>query len=332
MMDKRKVFCEECRDDVEYATTSVPMTGTIKGKQYNYTGTEARCAVCDSLVYVPEIADANLKALYCVFRDENNIIPLDDLRNIPEKYAIGNRPLSLLLGWGEHTFNRYFEGDIPTRQYSDILMRIYKEPKFYSDLLEANRGNLSSDHTYQKSRRAVDALLTPEKESGSKIDSVIHYLLTQCEDVTPMALQKALYYVQGFFYAFYKSFLFSEDCEAWVHGPVYRDIYFRYRDYCYDPIEKVEAHDALTFTAGEIAVFDSVLNSLCCYSGKVLERFTHVETPWLATRGNLSATATSNRVISKKLIGEYFEAVRDKYNMVNPSDIKDYAQEMFQQI
>ena len=59
-----KTFCEECRNDVEYTTASVPMTGTIKGKEYHYTGTEARCADCGSLVFVPEISDDNLRSLY----------------------------------------------------------------------------------------------------------------------------------------------------------------------------------------------------------------------------------------------------------------------------
>ena len=29
-----------------------------------------------------------------------------------------------------------------------------------------------------------------------------------------IALQKALYYIQGFYYAFYKEFLFAENCQA----------------------------------------------------------------------------------------------------------------------
>lgn len=64
-----KTFCEECRNDVEYTTVSVPMTGRIKGKEYHYTGTEARCADCGSLVFVPEISDDNLRSLYSVFRE-----------------------------------------------------------------------------------------------------------------------------------------------------------------------------------------------------------------------------------------------------------------------
>ena len=327
-----KTFCEECRNDVEYTTASVPMTGTIKGKEYHYTGTEARCADCGNLVFVPEISDDNLRSLYNVFREENGIVSLDVICAIPEKYDIGKRPLSLLLGWGELTFSRYCDGDIPTRQYSDILQRIYNEPQFYSELLEANKANLKSQRTYEKTRRAVDALLSVGVPSNSKINTVIQYLLYQCEDITPLALQKALYYIQGFHFAFYRTFLFSEDCQAWTHGPVYRDIYFRYRDYRFDPIEKTTTFDTSVFSASEKAICDSVINNICCYSGKILERFTHNEAPWLTTRGDLPDSAPSDRIIEKSVIGAYFDAVKAKYNMVNPRDIKDYAQDMFHQI
>lgn len=327
-----KTFCEECRNDVEYTTASVPMTGTIKGKEYHYTGTEARCADCGNLVFVPEISDDNLRSLYNVFREENGIVSLDVICAIPEKYDIGKRPLSLLLGWGELTFSRYCDGDIPTRQYSDILQRIYNEPQFYSDLLEANKANLKSQRTYEKTRRAVDALLSVDTPSNSKINTVIQYLLYQCEDITPLALQKALYYIQGFHFAFYRTFLFPEDCQAWTHGPVYRDIYFRYRDYRFDPIEKTTTFDTSVFSASEKAICDSVINNICCYSGKILERFTHNEAPWLTTRGDLPDSAPSDRIIEKSVIGAYFDAVKAKYNMVNPRDIKDYAQDMFQQL
>lgn len=327
-----KTFCEECRNDVEYTTASVPMTGTIKGKAYHYTGTEARCADCGNLVFVPEISDDNLRSLYNVFREENGIVSLDVICAIPEKYDIGKRPLSLLLGWGELTFSRYCDGDIPTRQYSDILQRIYNEPQFYSELLEANKANLKSQRTYEKTRRAVDALLSVDAPSNSKINTVIQYLLYQCEDITPLALQKALYYIQGFHFAFYRTFLFPEDCQAWTHGPVYRDIYFRYRDYRFDPIEKTTTFDTSVFSASEKAICDSVINNICCYSGKILERFTHNEAPWLTTRGDLPDSAPSDRIIEKSVIGTYFDAVKAKYNMVNPRDIKDYAQDMFQQL
>ncbi|MDO4982186.1 MAG: DUF4065 domain-containing protein [Eubacteriales bacterium] len=328
-MIENKAFCEECRNDVAFVETAVSMVGTIKDKAYHYVGKEAHCADCGAELFIPEFIDYNLRALYDVFRKENGIISLEQIREIPEKYAIGKRPLSLLLGWGEQTFTRYADGDTPTKQYSDILLRIYNDPAFYSELLEANKGNLKSELAYEKSRRAVSALLSSGTSVSSKIDAVIQYLLGQCEDITPLALQKALYYIQGFYYAFYKTFLFPEDCEAWVHGPVYRDIYFRYKDYRFDPIEKTADFNESVFSSGEKAIYDSVINHICCYSGKVLERFTHNEAPWLVTRGTLPITAPSDRIIEKSLIGDYFSNVKEKYNMICPNDIKKYAQDMF---
>lgn len=328
-MTTKKVFCEECRNDVSFVETSVQMAGTIKGKAYHYVGKKAHCTDCGSELFIPEFSDFNLCALYNVFRKENGIISPEQIQEIPEKYAIGKRPLSLLLGWGEQTFSRYADGDIPTKQYSDTLLRIYNDPAFYAELLESNKGNLKSALTYEKSRRAVLALLSAELSVSSKIDTVIQYLLFQCEDITPLALQKSLYYIQGFYFAFYKTFLFPEDCQAWVHGPVYRDIYLRYKDYRFDPIEKTDHFDTSVFSSGEKAIYDSVINNICCYSGKTLERFTHNESPWLTTRGDLSITASSDRTIEKKLIGDYFNTVKEKYNMISPNDIKEYAQDMF---
>jgi len=331
-MNIKKTFCEECRNDVDYTVSFAKLIGKIKGKEYYYIGKEAHCANCGCSVFVQEISDFNLRALYDVYRKENGFIPLDMVLAIPEKYAIGKRPLSLLLGWGEQTFSRYCEGDMPTRQYSDILMKIYNDPVFYSRLLEENKENLKSALAYEKSRRAVDALLSGCENTGTKINTVIQYLLNQCEDITPLALQKALYYIQGFYYAFYQIFLFSEDCQAWVHGPVYKDIYFQYRDYHFDPIEKTVAFDTDVFSSREKAVFDSVINNLCCYSAKILETFTHNESPWLTTRCNLPVNAPSERIIDKQLIGEYFSAIKAKYNMMNPADIKTYSKDMFLQI
>lgn len=328
-MKPHKVFCEECRNDVEYDVATVPMVGTIRDQNYSFTGKEAHCSDCGAMIFAPELSDFNLRALYDVFRQSNGIISLDQIRDIPKKYDIGKRPLSLLLGWGEQTFSRYYDGDIPTKQYSDILLRIDNDPLFYSELLESNKENLKSALAYEKSRRAVDALLSTGVSDDSKINLAIQYLLNQCEDITPLALQKALYYIQGFYYAFYQTFLFEEDCQAWVHGPVFRDIYFRYRDYRFDPIEKTHSFDSSVFSSGEKAIFDSIVNHLCCYSGKVLERFTHNESPWLITRGDLPVTAPSDRIIDKSLIGDYFSTVKTKYNMINPRDIREYAQAMF---
>ena len=331
-MLERKIFCDECRNDVNYIVENAEMSGTLKGEIYTYSGKIARCIDCNSEVYVDEINDYNLKALYDKYREKQGLVSLDVILDIPKKYAIGKRPLSLLLGWGEQTFTRYCEGDVPTRQYSEVLQKIYDDPEYYEQMLEDNKGKLKTEAAYQKSRKAVDKLLDGGSCEYTEIDSAIKYLLNQCEDITPLALQKALYYIQGFYYAFYKTFLFSEDCQAWTHGPVYRDVYYRYRDYKFDPIARNDKVDDTLLSSSEKAIFESVAKHICCYSGKVLEKFTHFETPWLSARGDLKETAACDRVITKESIGAYFDSVKEKYKMINPNDIKEYAQTMFQQI
>jgi putative zinc finger/helix-turn-helix YgiT family protein len=323
-----KVFCDECRKDVKVITKEVLFKRTLKDNEYTFTGFEAYCGECGSPIYVPEIEDNNLKLLYDAYRKENDIIPLDEILAIPKKYAIGKRPLSLLLGWGEQTFTRYCNGDMPSKQYSDILRRLYNEPLYYNELLQNNKDRMKSNSSYEKSNIAVKNLIgIPE---NSKIETVIGYLLYKCEDVTPLALQKLLYYVQGFFYAFNNIFIFEDDCEAWVHGPVYRKVYHKYSDYKYDSIDGADSFDETIFSVAEKAVIDGIVDNFSCYSGKVLERFTHSEQPWIETRADLPVYAQSDRVIDKKLIADYFSAVKQKYDMLNPNDIENYSKKLFE--
>lgn len=329
---EKQAYCKKCGKEQPYSTSSVPMAGKMKDEVYTYTGQEARCRVCGSRVQVSEIDEANLRCLYDLYRQQKGIISLEQVRALPERYAIGKRPLSKLLGWGELTFSRYYDGYMPSRQYSEVLKRLYEEPAYYKEVLEQNKEVLGSERSYEKTLKAVERLLSlAGTGKDTKIDRAARYLLHTCEDITPLMLQKALYYIQGFSYAFLGSFPFQEECEAWAHGPVFKEVYLRYKDYHYEPDEDREDFDTSVFTAGEKAVYDSVINFFCCYSGKVLERITHNEAPWLAARGNLPLTAYSEAVMPKESLGSYFQAVKEKYSMVNPGDIRAYAEDMFRQ-
>lgn len=91
----------------------------------------------------------------------------------------------------------------------------------------------------------------------------------------------------------------------------------------------MEFFDASVFTAQEKAVLDSVIKNICCYSGKVLETFTHSESPWINTRGDLPNSVASNRIIERQMIADYFTKVKERYNMTTPRDIQLYTKDMF---
>lgn len=324
-MKEKMIFCEECRKLVNYKVSEKETTRKLKDTNVKFNEKIAHCCECGCEVYVDELNDVNLDELYNQYRIINDIITLDKIKQIPEMYDIGKRPLSLVLGWGEQTYTRYYDGCIPTQQYSKLLEEIHDDPYKFLKILDANKSEISSI-AYNKSRRATEQLMYKDCIS---IDVVSNYILNQCNDITPLALQKALYYAQGFYFAFFNGFLLKENCEAWVHGPVYRDVYNTYSEYKYETIDDIEPIDPNVFTPNQKLILDNIIKSFCCYSGKVLEGFTHNEAPWTKTRGDLPNDMSSNRIIDKSLICEYFTNVVKKYNMLNPSDISEYAVDMF---
>ena len=326
-MAEKKIFCEHCLDDVTYHIEEREMTRKLKGTDYTFLGKEAFCDACMQPVFVEDIDTANRQALYDAYRKANDLISISEITSLLKKYAIGAKPLSELLGWGINTIPRYLKGDLPKRSYSETLYRISKEPDYFLTLLKDAKGSLSSP-TYEKSLKATEKLIADGEVPKEHL--VANYLLSKNNEITPLALQKLLYYVQGFSVAFTGEFMFQSDCESWVHGPVYRDIYEKYQEFGWQPIVLEGDYDYRhCFTDQEIQVLDSVIHHLSVYNGKVLEKFTHEESPWLLTRGDLKEDEPSTVVIEKKLIADFFVRVRDKYDMLTVDDIAAYSNERF---
>ncbi len=326
-MSNKKVFCCECRKDVEYSVIDTNKNILIKEKEYTVKYKQAICNKCNNEVYVKEIEEYNLDNFNYQYRKENDLISIREILEIPHKYNIGKRPLSILLNWGEMTFTRYCNGDMPTKQYSDILKKIYNEPIYYLEILNNNKDKLKSELTYNKSKKAVEEIL-----GSNKIDLITNYLICKCEDITPLSLQKALYYIQGFYYSFTHNYLFKEDCQAWVHGPVYREIYDKYKEYKYEKINQYKYINEENFDDFEKEIIDNVIKYFCCYSGKILEQFTHLEQPWKIARKGLATDKNSEKIIDKCLINKYFEIVKKEYNISKPEDIKNYSKKMFDMV
>ena len=327
-MEELKAFCEHCNEEVFCLIEEIEMTTPLKGHPYTYPAKRAVCPICGAILNIPKLNDENVESLYRVFRKENDLIPLEQVRAIPDRYAIGKRPLSLLLGWGELTFTRYYDGDIPTKQYSEIMKKIYADPVYYLGILESNMGRLPSSLAFRKSKQATDNLIK-NLCTKTKIESTAGYILHQCEDISPFALQKLLYYMQGFYYAFYGSFLFEEECEAWVNGPVFPDVYLRHADYRYNPNQAKEPYDSSVFTDEEKAVIRNTIWIFGQYSGKILSRFTKSESPWNKAREGLPEMDPARPLMTKEKMGKFFAAIKKNFAMESPEDIHKYAQFLF---
>lgn len=76
----------------------------------------------------------------------------------------------------------------------------------------------------------------------NKMIGVISYIFEKLDEVTPLMLQKLLYYIQGLSFVLNGREMFEENCEAWVHGPVYKDVYNIFKQFGFNVIDDPEIY------------------------------------------------------------------------------------------
>lgn len=323
-------FCPTCRHETSFVCKKVPITQTINGREYTFSITKAFCTECAGEVCPPGLIDKNIKEIDEQFRAKEGIVSISDIRRLLKIYNIKNAPASLALGFGEVTIQRYLSGQMPSKEYSDIISKALSCPRFMKQRLMENRDRVAPV-AYQKSIAAAERLEELFSISG-KLQSVIAYVFRQMEEVTPLMLQKILYYIQGIHLALTGTPIFEEDCQAWVHGPVYEKVYDLFKGFKYNPIDD----DRFVFFEGknndltvqEKSIVDLVLNSFGAYSGKTLERITHQEEPWIAARGDHADAEPLNVIISKQSILQYFRKVQERYSLNSQAGIRKYIRDM----
>lgn len=329
-----KGFCEKCNNLVEYEIKEVDEKIEIKGKEYNYKRLIGYCKNCGEEISSNEINDENLIRIDNAYRNEENIIKTEEINKILSKYKIGKKPLSKLLGWGEVTLIRYLNGDVPSKVYSDQLYKILNDEEYMSKILEENK-ELITEKAYNNVKKAINQLKETKFQTSieSEIEVISEYIITIGKEITPLSLQKILYYAQGFYKAFFGKFLFEDDCQAWVHGPVYVNIYEKYKEFKSANISIDIDYDIEDIIVDEKReILDVIIKYFGYYNGKALEKMSHYETPWINARKGLLPTENSSNIINKEDIKDYFEKVKNKYDMLNILDIKKYSDDQFKRV
>ena len=216
---------------------------------------------------VPGLIDKNVREIDEQYRSAEGLVKIEDIERLMKIYKIGKAPLSLALGFGEITIPRYLDGQVPSKEYSDIIKAALASPAYMKERLKENRGKIT-DAAYKKAMTAADSLENLFSVS-EKMLRVIAYVFEKLEEVTPLMLQKLLYFIQGVYSALYGRPIFTEDCRAWIHGPVYPEVYDLFKDFKYNPIDDARfvllegTADALT--EDEKRVIDLVVNTFGMY-------------------------------------------------------------------
>lgn len=137
-----KTYCYYCDDDREVSIREESIKTSIKSIEFTYPGLIAYCSTCENEVYIPELHNLNVNKANGIYREHVGIIKVSQIEELLERYNIGQKPLALLLGWGESTIIRYVQGLMPSQEYSERLMELFNPYKM-RDILERNKNRVT---------------------------------------------------------------------------------------------------------------------------------------------------------------------------------------------
>lgn len=157
--------------------------------------------------------------------------------------------------------------------------------------------------------------MNAQKAPAINIQDVADYIIGQFADedgsLSILKLQKLIYYVQVWHLAFGRGSLFAGRFQAWVHGPVNRQVYDRFKDshslFATVSRENIrQGFDASVLPSEARDHIDEILEAYGQFSGVQLENMTHVEAPWLEARGGLKSFERCDNELNEKTMQDFY--------------------------
>lgn len=150
------------------------------------------------------------------------------------------------------------------------------------------------------------------------INQISDYVIFRCKaegdtDLSALKHQKLLYYIQAWHLAFYQKPAFEADFQAWIHGPVNREIYELYKDkkYLYSEMNLEDITDTGVAEKLEDELklhIDTILDGYAKFSATQLEIMTHQEEPWIEARKGFAPNQRCENIINNETMQKYYAA------------------------
>jgi len=228
-----------------------------------------------------------------------------------QRYEIGKKPLSRLLGWGDTTVMRYLDGVEPNQEFFRRIEELAENPWRYARVLEQNREKLT-DTAYRKTKKAVYREIFCDRSTEA-----MQYVVGLAEgDIAPYRVMSVLYYAQVCSMVLRGLPLFEEEADFSPGQPnVYPRLYQMMKQYGI----RVFHPDISSFSTEEQEYLKQVYQVLNGYSPNALKAL-HIREK-RRIRRHLKGEA--DRLTMEALKGQYETGFR-KSAVINPEDLRLY--------
>ena len=150
------------------------------------------------------------------------------------------------------------------------------------------------------------------------IIQISDYVIFRCKiegetDLSALKHQKLLYYIQAWHLAFDGTPAFDADFQAWIHGPVNKEIYALYKNkkYLYSELDLDDVFDkdiSEKLSDDIKGHVDNILDAYAKFSATQLEIMTHQEEPWIEARKGYLPNMRCENVIKNETMQRYYAA------------------------
>lgn len=144
----------------------------------------------------------------------------------------------------------------------------------------------------------------------ANVFDVAQYILQKNGKITSMKLQKLVYYCQAWSLVWDEKPLFDEEIEAWVGGPVVRELYDLHKGIF--ELSSISKGNPDNLTPPQKETIDIVYDFYGKKSAQWLSDLSHIESPWIEARGDTPDGARCTNVITIASMHEYYSSLKNK--------------------
>lgn len=334
---KMGVFkCFECGEKDFYEFREVEREYVGEGYNFTMKVNIPFCKKCGAPITNENLENEIAEKANKRIRESRGIIQREEILEILSKYNVSQKFLSRMLGWGEITLTRYINKNYTPNLANSEKLKSLNDPYILNQILdekiEESGESILEDTAFIKLRDNVLKQIEEIEKKEGKIFQVVNWFLAQSTEenrLTHLGLQKLLYFSQAWNYVLNNEWLFSDDCEAWVHGAVYHNVYDEFKKFKYKPLPYVSKKVELS--KKEVEVLEYVKKYYFdVYTAKTLEKICHLEEPYKNIRKEYDKYERCETIIEKKHIQDYYVKIAKRYNIskVSISNLKTYLNEL----
>jgi putative zinc finger/helix-turn-helix YgiT family protein len=149
--------CPACENETAIECGAREETLSVRGVPIKIEAEVQRCTSCGEIFATVDQEERNFQKAYRQYRKARRMVQPEDIRQLRERYGLGQRAFSRLLGWGEITLHRYESGGLQDEAH-DHTLRLLQAPANFKEVFERNKARLSDGLREKVEKRLVDII------------------------------------------------------------------------------------------------------------------------------------------------------------------------------